>query len=46
MPPPAMPMFPEQELDDGHGADVLRAHGVLRPAHGIELGPDAVRFAG
>ena len=36
----------EQELDDGHGPDVLGADGMLGPAHGIELGARPVRLAG
>ena len=36
----------EQQLDHRHGADVLRADGVLRPAQGIQEGGGAVRGAG
>ncbi len=36
----------EQQLDHRHGADVLRADGVLRPAQGIQEGGGTVRGAG
>ena len=36
----------EQQLDHRHGANVLRADGVLRPAQGIQEGGGAVRGAG
>ena len=35
----------EQELDDGGGTDVLHAHGMLRPAKGVEHGTGLVGLA-
>ncbi len=36
----------EQQLDHRHGANVLRADGVLRPAQGIQEGGGAIGGAG
>ena len=34
----------QQQLDDGRKADVLDAHGVLRPAQGVHDGARLVRM--
>ena len=39
-PPPGMPILPSRELDHRHGADVLRADRVLRPAQRVQNGAD------
>ncbi len=36
----------EHQLDHGHGADHLGAHGMLGPAHGIHDGPGFPFFSG
>ena len=40
------PHVAEQRLDDGHGADVLDADGVLGPAHGVHDGAGLALGAG
>jgi hypothetical protein len=40
------PHVAQQQLDDGHGADVLGAGGVLGPAHGIHDRTGFAAFTG